>query len=105
MSFPQLSIICSPMALGLVLLTGACGAPLAVTGAGYAADGGLLASSHKTSADHMISMVSKQDCALWRVIVGRAVCKEREGDTDRAARERLCIWTRGWWRGRSPPSK
>jgi hypothetical protein len=30
----------------------------------------------------MISMVSKQDCALWRVIKGRAVCKPREGDKD-----------------------
>jgi hypothetical protein len=27
-------------------------------------------------------MVSKQDCALWRVIKGRAVCKPREGDKD-----------------------
>jgi hypothetical protein len=27
-------------------------------------------------------MVSKQDCALWRVIKGRAICKEREGDHD-----------------------
>ena len=64
------------------LTTGARGAPLAVSGAGYAADGGLLAASDKTSADHLISMVSKQDCALWRVIKGRAVCKPREGDKD-----------------------
>ena len=27
-------------------------------------------------------MVSKKDCALWRVFRGRAVCKEREGDKD-----------------------
>ena len=64
------------------LMTGACGAPLAVTGASYAADGGFLVASNKTSTDHMISMVSKQDCALWRVIKGRAICKEREGDHD-----------------------
>lgn len=82
MSFPRLSIIFLPLALGAALLTGACGAPLAVTGASYAADGGFLVASHKTSTDHMISMVSKQDCALWRVIRGRAVCKEREGDKD-----------------------
>jgi hypothetical protein len=53
-----------------------------VSGAGYAADGGLLVASDKTSTDHMISMVSKQDCALWRVIKRRAVCKPREGDKD-----------------------
>jgi hypothetical protein len=63
-------------------MTGACAVPLAVSGAGYAADGGLLVASDKTSTDHMISMVSKQDCAVWRVIKGRAVCKPREGDHD-----------------------
>jgi hypothetical protein len=30
----------------------------------------------------MISMVSKQDCAMWRVLRGRAICKERDGDKD-----------------------
>ena len=35
-----------PLVVGLVFLTGACGAPLAVTGAGYAADGSLLATSN-----------------------------------------------------------
>jgi hypothetical protein len=71
-----------PLVAGMALLTGACGAPLVVTGASYAADGGLLATSNKTSTDHLASMVSKQDCALWRVFRGRAVCKEREGDKD-----------------------
>lgn len=78
----RLSFIGPTMVLGAALMTGACGAPLVVTGAGYAADGGLLAASDKTSTDHLISVVSKQDCALWRVIRGRAVCKPREGDQD-----------------------
>lgn len=82
MSSSPLATLFLPLILGLALLTGACGAPLAVTGASYAADGGFLAASHKTSTDHMISMVSKQDCAMWRVLRGRAVCKEREGDQD-----------------------
>jgi hypothetical protein len=67
---------------GLALLAGACGAPLAVTGAGYAADGSLLATSNKTATDHLASMMSKKDCALWRAFKGRPVCKEREGDKD-----------------------
>ena len=71
-----------PLVVGLALLTGACGAPLAVTGASYAADGGLLAASDKSASDHFVSMVSKKDCALWRVFKGRPVCKEREGDKD-----------------------
>ena len=82
MSCPLLPFITLCLVLGVGLMTGACAAPLAVSGAGYAADGGLLVASDKTSTDHMISMVSKQDCALWRVIKGRAVCKPREGDKD-----------------------
>src|SRR5215510_13241984 len=81
MSFPRLSLIMLPLVLGAVLLTGACAAPIA-TGASYAADGGFLVASNKTSTDHLLSMVSKQDCAVWRVIKGRAVCKPREGDKD-----------------------
>src|SRR6267154_3526052 len=71
-----------PLIVGLAFLTGACGAPLAVTGASYAADGSLLATSNKTATDHLASMISKRDCALWRAFRGRPVCKEREGDKD-----------------------
>jgi hypothetical protein len=71
-----------PLVVGLAFLTGACGAPLAVTGASYAADGSLLATSNKTATDHLASMISKKDCALWRAFRGRPVCKEREGDKD-----------------------
>jgi hypothetical protein len=66
----------------LALLTGACGAPLAVTGASYAADGTSLLTTDKTLADHFTSMVSKKDCALWRVFRGRAVCRAREDGKD-----------------------
>lgn len=82
MSFRRLPFFTLSLVVAAGLLTGACGVPLAVSGAGYAADGGLLVASEKTSGDHMISMVSKQDCALWRVIKGRAICKLREGDND-----------------------
>src|SRR4029450_6249166 len=82
MSYPRLPFITLSLIMGVGLMTGACAAPLAGSGAGYAADGGFLVASEKTSSDHMISMVSKQDCALWRVVKGRAVCKPREGDKD-----------------------
>ena len=82
MSFTRLPFITLPLVVTAGLMTGGCGVQVAVAGASYAADGGLLAASDKTSGDHMISMVSKQDCALWRVIKGRAVCKPREGDKD-----------------------
>src|SRR5262245_4067200 len=82
MSCTRLPILTLSLVVGASLMTGACGVPLAVSGAGYAADGGFLVASDKTAGDHMISMVSKQDCAVWRVIKGRAVCKPREGDKD-----------------------
>ncbi|CAN5886717.1 hypothetical protein BH11PSE3_BH11PSE3_04400 [soil metagenome] len=82
MSYFRLPIFILPLVIGLGLLTGGCGVPLVVAGASYAADGGLLAASNKTSTDHMISMVSKQDCALWRVMKSRPVCQAREGDQD-----------------------
>jgi len=82
MSYSRLPFLTLSLIVSAGLMTGACGVPLAVSGASYAADGGLLLVSDKTSGDHMISMVSKQDCAIWRVIKGRAVCKPREGDND-----------------------
>lgn len=72
-----------PLVLGVALLTGACGAPLAVSAVSYGSDGAMLAATDKTGTDHLASMVSKKDCALWRVFRGREVCKERaEGAKD-----------------------
>ena len=82
MSYFRLSPMMLPLVVGLGLTTAGCGVPLVVAGGSYAADGGLLAASNKTSTDHMISMVSKQDCALWRAVKSRPVCKPREGDQD-----------------------
>jgi hypothetical protein len=70
------------MAGSATLMTGACGGPVAVVGASYAADGTLIVTSNKTSSDHLASIVTKQDCALWRMLKGQPVCKAREGDKD-----------------------
>ena len=82
MNYGRLTFLVLPLVASLALLTGACGVPLAVSGASYAADGALLVGSDKTAADHLASMVSKQDCALWRIIRNRAVCRPRDGDDD-----------------------
>jgi hypothetical protein len=66
----------------MALMTAGCGAPVAVAGASYATDGTLLATSNKTSSDHLASIVSKKDCAFMRAFQGRPICKEREGDKD-----------------------
>ena len=78
MSSFRLPFLSLPLAVGVALLTGACGAPLAVSAVSYGSDGAMLAATDKSGTDHLASMVSKKDCALWRVFRGREVCKERE---------------------------
>lgn len=79
---PRALLACS-VSIVLPLLTGACGVPLAVTAASYGGDAALVATTKKTSADHFASMVSKEDCAFWRVFRHQPVCKDRpEGSSD-----------------------
>ncbi len=80
MSSPRLTLLALPLALGLPLLTGACGVPLAVSAASYGADGASLAGTGKTGADHLASMVSKKDCAFWRVFRNQNVCHPYDGN-------------------------
>lgn len=81
MSVPRLTSPALALALGLSLLAGAC-APAAVTVVSYGADGVSLAESGKSTTDHLASMVSKKDCAFWRVFRGEKICRERIGDHD-----------------------
>jgi hypothetical protein len=78
MSFLRLVLL----AIVLPLLLGACGAPVAVTAASYGADGVSLVETGKSTSDHFISMVSKKDCAMWRVLRGRDICKARKDGRD-----------------------
>jgi hypothetical protein len=78
MSFFRLVLL----VFGLPLLLSACGAPMAVTAASYGADGVSLVESGKSTSDHLISMVSKKDCAMWRILRGRSVCTERKDGRD-----------------------
>lgn len=83
MSSPRLPVYSVlPVVAALGLLTGACGAPVAVTAASYAADGGLMVASDKTSTDHVVSVVTQQDCAMWRLFRGRRICSERADGKD-----------------------
>jgi hypothetical protein len=81
MSSPRLTILVLPLVLGLALMAGGC-APAAVTAASYSADGVSLVDSGKTTGDHFTSMVTKKDCAVWRVLRNQNICREREGDHD-----------------------
>jgi len=79
---PPRSLLTLIVALGLPLLVGACGVPIAVTASSYGADGGLALATDKTSTDHLISMASKRDCSIWRVFRHQAVCKDRTAGKD-----------------------
>ena len=82
MSYDRLGFITLPFVLVLLLLTGGCAAPLAVSIGSYGADGVSLAESGKTIGDHFLSMVTKQDCALWRKLRNEDICRPRNGDHD-----------------------
>lgn len=78
MSFPRLALA----VLVLPLLTAACAAPVAITAASYGADGVSLVDSGKSTSDHFLSMVSKKDCAMWRILRKRDICTERPDGRD-----------------------
>lgn len=82
MNLRRFASLALPLAAGLPLLTGACGAPVVVALVSYGADGISLVETGKSTTDHLASMASKKDCALWRVVRGQPVCREREGNAD-----------------------
>src|SRR5471030_1844414 len=82
MSLPRLSRLVLPVVLGTSLLCAGCAAPIALTVVSYGADGVSLAGTGKTATDHLISMVSTKDCAMWRILRGQKICNDRVGDQD-----------------------
>jgi hypothetical protein len=82
MSFPRLLGPSLLFVLCLPLVTTACGVPLAITAVSYGADGASLVTTGKSTTDHLLSMTSEKDCALFRVVEGKSVCKEREDGRD-----------------------
>jgi hypothetical protein len=77
MSFPRLALL----AVCLPLVAGGC-AGAALTAASYGADGASYLETGKSTTDHFASMVSKKDCAFWRILRNQKICREREGDHD-----------------------
>ena len=58
----------------------ACGVPTAVTIASYAVDGASFWSTGRSVTDHGISILLQEDCALFRVVRGEAVCQPMKED-------------------------
>lgn len=61
--------------VGAPLLLGGCGLPPAVVAFSYAMDGLSYASSGKSVTDHALSAAAEQDCAMFRMIQGRDICR------------------------------
>lgn len=69
---------CKPLFKGFFiaafpLLIAGC-APPAIQIASWAVDGLLYLTTGKSSSDHIISVATKKDCAVWRVIKGQEIC-------------------------------
>jgi putative peptidoglycan binding protein len=80
MTSPGLSLLAVPVLLGAALLGAGCAVPIALSVVSYGADGVALAGTGKTATDHMISMISTKDCALWRIVRGQKICTDRVGE-------------------------
>ncbi len=72
----------TPLAtLFVPLFLGACGLPLGVQIASFVADGISFVTTEKTISDHGLSMVTSQDCAVWRGFKGEEICRSEEHQT------------------------
>ena len=61
--------------IALVSGVAGCVLPPAFTIASFVADGISVASSGKTVTDHAISLLADEDCRLWRLLQGKAICQ------------------------------
>lgn len=67
---------------GMALVLSGCGLPPAITAASWALDGVSFVATGKSVTDHAISEVSQRDCALFRVVQEKEICRDFEaGDT------------------------
>jgi hypothetical protein len=62
------------LALFSVLFLAGCAVPPALTVASFVADGVSYVATGKSTTDHAISAVMRQDCALLRVVQDKALC-------------------------------
>ncbi|MCZ6863022.1 MAG: SPOR domain-containing protein [Alphaproteobacteria bacterium] len=69
-------IIVLPALLFLLDGCAALAIPPALTAASYATDGVSYLATDKTITDHMLSDALGQNCAVWRILRGRSICKD-----------------------------
>ena len=64
--------------LALLILLNACALPAAYSVATLAIDGISYATSGKGLSDHAISAVANEDCAMWRALQARPICRDAD---------------------------
>ncbi len=68
-------------ALAAPLLLAGCGMPIGFQIASLLADGVSVWTTDKTLTDHGLSAVTEKDCALWRGVEGKDICRDADGAT------------------------
>ena len=64
--------------LALPILLNACALPASFSIASLAIDGISYATSGKSVSDHALSAVANEDCAIWRALQARPICRDRD---------------------------
>ncbi len=79
-------------AVALPLLLPGCVVPVALSAASAGFDGLTYIATGKAPSDHVISELADQNCSTWRIVVGRAICRDYTAEERRdtqLARARL----------------
>ncbi len=79
-------------AVALPLLLPGCVVPVALSAASAGFDGLTYIATGKAPSDHVISELADQNCSTWRIVVGRAICRDytaEERHDTQLARARL----------------
>lgn len=63
-------------AVALPLLLPGCVVPVALSAASAGFDGLTYIATGKAPSDHAISALADQNCSTWRIVVGRAICRD-----------------------------
>ncbi len=65
-------------AVAAPLLIAGCGMPIGVQIASFLADTVSVITTEKTLTDHGISSITNKDCALWRKVEGKDICRQSD---------------------------
>ena len=77
------------LVLALPLFVGGCFLPVNMTIVSLVVNGFSVAATGKGTADHALSAISNQDCAMLRIAVSEAICRVSESGPPSQASETL----------------